>query len=63
MEIFYRLLIASVVVMAAWPAFIAVMSFIFWENFYNKGAVFIVGRISVVLVIAIWIIVLIPGGK
>ena len=57
------LLIIALGVIVGFPAFVALMSFILWENgFRIMGRGYII-RMIVVLIVISWVIYFIPGGS
>lgn len=56
------LLIITLSVVVAFPAFVGLMSFVTWQNgFLMMGSGYII-RMTTVLVVFAWVIYFIPGG-
>ncbi|WP_416413767.1 hypothetical protein [Pantoea sp. App145] len=59
----YKTIIATLVAIAAMPAFVGIMSFIMWQNGFRVLGWKYIARFSLVLVLLVWILAAIPGPK
>ncbi|WP_049849340.1 hypothetical protein [Trabulsiella odontotermitis] len=48
--------------LAAFPAYVGVVSFIVWENGFRKFGAGFICRTAIFIVAAAWVLYLLPGG-
>ncbi len=59
----YKAAIATLLVVIGFPAFVGVISFITWENGFKVLGWPFVARMTLVLIVIIWVITFTPGGN
>lgn len=59
----YKLIIATIAPIATFLAVTGIMSFVAWQNVFKIMGWPYIARMNLVIVIVMWVIALIPGGK
>ncbi|MEI9569488.1 hypothetical protein V5080_03765 [Atlantibacter hermannii] len=57
-----EMIIASLYIIAGFPALVAIMSFVTWSNAFRMLGTGYIARMTAAILIMAWVIYFIPGG-